>query len=116
MKTRSHRPPHGDVAEWLGRGLQNLVPRFNSGRRLSGLGRLMQVPNGPLAQGESASLTRKRSLVQIQHGPQPETPLPERGFWFSGALGRPEASVEQPSVRTWLDHWEVAACSTSFCV
>ncbi len=25
---------HGDVAEWLGTGLQNLLPRFNSGRRL----------------------------------------------------------------------------------
>jgi hypothetical protein len=24
----------GDVAEWLGTGLQNLLPRFNSGRRL----------------------------------------------------------------------------------
>ena len=24
----------GDVAEWLGRGLQNLVHRFESGRRL----------------------------------------------------------------------------------
>jgi hypothetical protein len=27
-------PPDGDVAEWLRRGLQNLLPRFNSGRRL----------------------------------------------------------------------------------
>jgi hypothetical protein len=26
--------PDGDVAEWLRRGLQNLLPRFNSGRRL----------------------------------------------------------------------------------
>ena len=25
---------HGDVAEWLRRGLQNLVHRFDSGRRL----------------------------------------------------------------------------------
>ena len=33
---RSQGLQHGDVAEWLGRGLQNLVPRFNSGRRLSG--------------------------------------------------------------------------------
>jgi hypothetical protein len=27
-------PPHGDVAEWLRSGLQNRLPRFNSGRRL----------------------------------------------------------------------------------
>ena len=26
--------PPGDVAEWLGRGLQNLVQRFDSARRL----------------------------------------------------------------------------------
>ncbi len=57
----------GDVAEWLGKGLQNPVPRFDSGRRLEN-----RDPRGPLAQGESASLTRKRSLVQIQHGPQRE--------------------------------------------
>ena len=25
---------HGGVAEWLGKGLQNPLPRFNSGRRL----------------------------------------------------------------------------------
>jgi hypothetical protein len=27
-------PPDGHVAEWLRRGLQNLLPRFNSGRGL----------------------------------------------------------------------------------
>ncbi len=27
----------GDMAEWLGKGLQNPVPRFDSGCRLSGL-------------------------------------------------------------------------------
>ena len=47
----------GGVAEWLGRGLQSLAHRFDSGPRLEGSGRL--------AQGESASLTRKRSEVQI---------------------------------------------------
>ena len=31
---RSFWSKHGDVAEWLGTGLQNLLPRFNSGRRL----------------------------------------------------------------------------------
>jgi hypothetical protein len=57
-------PPRcGGVAEWLGRGLQSLVHRFDSGPRL-------EVPvasgkPGRLAQGESASLTRKRSEVQI---------------------------------------------------
>jgi hypothetical protein len=33
--TRLFRIPyHGAMAEWLGRGLQNLVHRFNSGSRL----------------------------------------------------------------------------------
>ena len=57
---------HGGVAEWLGKGLQNPVPRFNSGRRLDGPGTLgTDNQHGRLAQGESASLTRKRSEVQI---------------------------------------------------
>ena len=30
-------PPCGDVAEWLRSGLQNRLPRFNSGRRLQPL-------------------------------------------------------------------------------
>jgi hypothetical protein len=30
------RPPSGDVAEWLGAGLQNPLHRFDSGRRLEG--------------------------------------------------------------------------------
>ena len=45
------RQDHGDVAEWLGTGLQNLLPRFNSGRRLDS-------DQGRLAQWESATLTR----------------------------------------------------------
>jgi hypothetical protein len=55
---------HGGVAEWLGRGLQSLAHRFDSGPRLElrGPGR---DARGRLAQGESASLTRKRSEVQI---------------------------------------------------
>lgn len=37
---RCRRPVEiGGVAEWLGKGLQNPLPRFNSGRRLGGLGR-----------------------------------------------------------------------------
>ena len=43
-----------------GEGLQNPLPRFDSGRRLDKIPR-----SGRLAQGESASLTRKRSEVQI---------------------------------------------------
>ncbi len=31
---RSILLPQGDVAEWLGTGLQNPLHRFNSGRRL----------------------------------------------------------------------------------
>jgi hypothetical protein len=74
----------GDVAEWLGTGLQNPLHRFNSDRRLLSGGatpvdppagtplrpilslaseeqRLYHDgPDGRLAQGESASLTRKR--------------------------------------------------------
>jgi hypothetical protein len=63
-----HRGVCGDpgtlAAEWpsgLGKGLQSPVHGFDSRLRLA-------VP-GPLAQWESASLTRKRSLVQIQYGP-----------------------------------------------
>ena len=58
----------GGMAEWLGKGLQNPVPRFDSGCRLSvwdaGPGK-----RGRLAQGESASLTRKRSVVRIHYRP-----------------------------------------------
>ena len=57
----------GGMAEWLGKGLQNPVPRFNSGcRLLVGDGCLSR---GRLAQGESASLTRKRSVVRIHYRP-----------------------------------------------
>ena len=31
---KSSRPGYGDVAEWLGAGLQNPLHRFDSGRRL----------------------------------------------------------------------------------
>ena len=50
---------YGDVAEWLGTALQKLLHRFDSGRRLA------CWQSGRLAQGKSASLTRKRSQVQI---------------------------------------------------
>ncbi len=43
---------------------------------------------GPLAQGESASLTRKRSLVQIQHGPQ-QRPPPCGGLFLPQDDSRP---------------------------
>ena len=33
----------GDVAEWLGRGLQNLAHRFNSGRRLAEVAELVDA-------------------------------------------------------------------------
>jgi hypothetical protein len=55
----------GGVAEWLGSGLQSRVHRFNSGPRLE-----FHHREGRLAQGESASLTRKRSEVQILQRPQ----------------------------------------------
>jgi hypothetical protein len=62
------RPPlsFGDVAEWLGKGLQNPVPGFDSRRRL----RRYNVAYGRLAQWESASLTRKRSAVQSCQRPR----------------------------------------------
>jgi hypothetical protein len=47
----------------LGRGLQSPAHRFDSGPRLEGCGSIRSL--GRLAQGESASLTRKRSEVQI---------------------------------------------------
>src|SRR5215218_2953832 len=53
------------MAEWLGKGLQNPVPRFDSGCRLSE----WRSTCGRLAQGESASLTRKRSVVRIHYRP-----------------------------------------------
>jgi hypothetical protein len=58
--------PGGGVAEWLRQGPAKPCTRvrFPSPPR--------KVP-GPLAQWESASLTRKRSLVQIQYGPPSTT-------------------------------------------
>ena len=59
------RPPSivGDVAEWLGKGLQNPVLGFDSRRRLW---RYNGQRQGRLAQRESAASTRQRSLVQSQ--------------------------------------------------
>ena len=34
LKEFMEMPLHGDVAEWLRSGLQNRLPRFNSGRGL----------------------------------------------------------------------------------
>ena len=59
---RSERPsPRGGVAERRGNGLQSRVHGFKSRLHL----------HGRLAQRESASLTRKRSLVQSQYRPPP---------------------------------------------
>ena len=61
-------PPLRFAAAWpsgSGEGLQNPLPRFNSGRRLDGDRTTIPGNIGRLAQGESASLTRKRSEVQI---------------------------------------------------
>ena len=60
---RSGRGPIGGMAEWLGKGLQNPAPRFDSGCRLS------ERTKGRLAQGESAFLTRRRSVVRIHYRP-----------------------------------------------
>jgi hypothetical protein len=37
LKEFMEMPPCGDVAEWIRSGLQNRLPRFNSGRRLQPL-------------------------------------------------------------------------------
>jgi hypothetical protein len=64
------------VAEWLGEGLQNPLQRFNSAPRLEDCRDDRMWPSGRLAQGESASLTRKRSEVQILYRPpKPVTAL-----------------------------------------
>ena len=65
---RSHLPPpraaslarstgatmrsHGDVAEWLGRGLQSLVQRFESARRLRCLGASRRRSTSPATRAE----------------------------------------------------------------
>ena len=62
----------GDVAEWFrhGSAKPGTPVRFRSSPRIG----LHLFSSGPLAQGESASLTRKRSKVQILQGPQEKTP------------------------------------------
>src|SRR3954452_21949230 len=62
------------MAEWLGKGLQNPVPRFDSGCRLSEGRETVHDYYGRLAQGESASLTRKRSVVRIHYRPLSKYP------------------------------------------
>jgi hypothetical protein len=69
------------VAEWpsgLGKGLQSPVRGFDSRFRL-----------GRLAQRESASLTRKRSLVQSQYRP----PLDEAQRTRAGSAGDPAGTT-----------------------
>ena len=65
------RPPFclGDVAEWLGKGLQNPEPGFDSRRRL----RSNMHRQGRLAQRQSTASTRQGSLVQIQYRPRTGT-------------------------------------------
>ena len=79
----------GGVAEWLGSGLQSRVHRFNSGPRLSGS---MTAP-GRLAQRESASLTRKRSEVQILQRPHTK-PLVDALRLQAGHSERPRVGRE----------------------
>jgi hypothetical protein len=85
--TRAHPLGDGPVAEWpsgLGKGLQSPVRGFDSRFRLC----------GRLAQRESASLTRKRSLVQSQYRPRK---VPGQG----------RSSNTKPGL---LDHLSVSAC------
>ena len=67
----------GDVAEWFrhGSAKPGTPVRFRSSPRVD----YTCPSSGPLAQGESASLTRKRSKVQILQGPQ-ENPQVTGGF------------------------------------
>ena len=88
-KGGSCRPFFGDVAEWLGKGLQNPLPGFDSRRRL----RRYNRRHGRLAQWESASLTRKRSAVQSCQRP-PTKPLLRRGFRrVDGRANRPLGAI-----------------------
>src|SRR3954471_15819194 len=64
----------GGMAEWLGKGLQNPVPRFDSGCRLSEGRGTVHDYYGRLAQGESASLTRKRSVFRTHYRPLARKP------------------------------------------
>ena len=41
-------PRPGDVAEWLGRGLQSLVQRFESARRLVARNGVARLPGGTI--------------------------------------------------------------------
>jgi hypothetical protein len=65
------------VAEWLGAGLQNLLPRFNSGRRLdqeralsSGVERFLDAEeargSNPLGPTQADSIIRSGPLVALQ--------------------------------------------------
>ena len=55
----------GAVAEWLRRGLQNLVHRFNSGRRLQNLSDFFDTVGAQGPSGASKNLTKieARSLL-----------------------------------------------------
>ena len=83
------RPLFGDVAEWLGKGLQNPLPGFDSRRRLA-----VHLRCGRLAQWKSASLTRKRSAVRSRQRP-PNEPPRQRGF---GQVSDPFRSVVNRSM------------------
>ena len=85
------------MAEWLGKGLQNPVPRFDSGCRLSKDREV--VKHGRLAQGESASLTRKRSVVRIHYRPLEEI------------AGKPQKNKEDPGRNRTLLHQFLHQCA-----
>ena len=70
------REDHGDVAEWLGTGLQNLLPRFNSGRRLQHISRALSSAGERFPDTEEVT-------GSIPVGPTPEDPLFIRGSLVS---------------------------------
>ena len=71
-RSPSRRAAGGGMAEWLRQGPAKPCTRV----------RFPLPPRGRLAQRESASLTRKRSLVQSQYRPQ-ELPGTAPRYWLS---------------------------------
>ena len=104
------------MAEWLGTGLQNLLPRFNSGRRLEFSSRALSsagerfpdteevtgsIPVGPTRESPQFSLGASRFWSQtwtaavlgteevtgsIPVGPTPEDPRKRVGFPLCSAV------------------------------
>lgn len=71
------RPLRGDVAEWLGKGLQNPVPGFDSRRRL---GDTMPPPRALSSVGERF-LDAEEVGSSILPAPTVRKPLHVKGFW-----------------------------------